>query len=90
MPVSLSPDVAMFILSAPASWSPAVVVEEENELEGVAVSSIPFDKLGELESHLVRHRELFLSRQIETYKIDMVRYVPRHTHTHRVPHGSVL
>ena len=32
-----------------------------------------FDKLGELESHLIRHRELFLSRQIETYKIDMVR-----------------
>ena len=32
-----------------------------------------FDKLGELELHLIRHRELFLSRQIETYKIDMVR-----------------
>lgn len=50
-----------------------VVVEEENELEGVAVSSISFDKLSEQERHLVRHRELFLSRQIETYKIDMVR-----------------
>ena len=66
----------------PVSWSPpsavsgclaAVVVEEENELEGVAVSSISFDKLSEQERHLVRHRELFLSRQIETYKIDMVR-----------------
>ena len=53
----------------------AVVVEEENELEGVAVSSISFNKLSEQERHLVRHRELFLSRQIETYKIDMVRYV---------------
>ena len=52
-----------------------VVVGEENELEGVAVSSISFDKLSEQERHLVRHRELFLSRQIETYKIDMVRYV---------------
>lgn len=51
----------------------AMVVEEENELEGVAVSSISFDKLSEQERHLVRHRELFLSRQIETYKIDMVR-----------------
>ena len=52
-----------------------VVVEEENELEGVAVASMSFNKLGEQERHLVRHRELFLSRQIETYKIDMVRYV---------------
>lgn len=51
------------------------MVEEENELEGVAVSSISFDKLSEQERHLVRHRELFLSRQIETYKIDMVRWV---------------
>ena len=32
-----------------------------------------FDKLSELEAHIIRHRELFLSRQIETYKIDMVR-----------------
>lgn len=59
-----------------------MVVEEENELEGVAVSSISFDKLSEQERHLVRHRELFLSRQIETYKIDMVRYVSLHTHPH--------
>jgi metastasis-associated protein MTA len=51
----------------------SIVVEEENELEGVAVSSFSFDKLSEQERHLVRHRELFLSRQIETYKIDMVR-----------------
>lgn len=58
-----------------ASFSLLVVVEEENELEGVAVSSISFDKLSEQERHLVRHRELFLSRQIETYKIDMVRWV---------------
>ena len=33
-----------------------------------------FDKLSDLEKHMIRHRELFLSRQIETYKIDMVRY----------------
>lgn len=51
-----------------------MVVEEENELEGVAVSTVSFDKLSDQERHLVRHRELFLSRQIETYKIDMVRY----------------
>ena len=58
----------------------SVVVEEENELDGVAVSSISFDKLSEQERHLVRHRELFLSRQIETYKIDMVRWVMYTTH----------
>ena len=63
-----------------------VVVEEENELDGVIVSCMSFDKLSEQERHLVRHRELFLSRQIETYKIDMVRYcniihTPLHYHT---------
>ncbi len=55
----------------------AVAVEEENELESSQSKTLPvcnnFDKLTELEAHLVRHRELFLSRQIETYKIDMVR-----------------
>lgn len=52
----------------------AVAVEEENEMENDAgILCNNFDKLGELESHLIRHRELFLSRQIETYKIDMVR-----------------
>lgn len=34
-----------------------------------------YSKLSDLNKHLIRHRELFLSRQIETYKIDMVRYV---------------
>lgn len=53
-----------------------VAVEEENEVEANdTMLSNNFDKLNELESHLIRHRELFLSRQIETYKIDMVRYV---------------
>ena len=32
-------------------------------------------KLTELHKHLLHHRELFLSRQIETHKIDMVRCV---------------
>ena len=57
-----------------------VAVEEENEMESSGTStSNPtilcnnFDKLGEMEAHLIKHRELFLSRQIETYKIDMVR-----------------
>ena len=40
-----------------------------------AMSENSNSKLGELDRHLIRHRELFLSRQIETYKIDMVRYV---------------
>ena len=59
-----------------------VAVEEENELEAASSGASSetvlcnnFDKLGDLELHLIRHRELFLSRQIETYKIDMVRYV---------------
>ena len=51
-----------------------MAVEEENEMEeGAGKLCNNFDKLGELELHLIRHRELFLSRQIETYKIDMVR-----------------
>lgn len=55
-----------------------VAVEEENELEANGDGNPTplcnnFDKLGEMESHLIKHRELFLSRQIETYKIDMVR-----------------
>ena len=32
-----------------------------------------YEKLTELQKHQIKHRELFLSRQIETYKIDMVR-----------------
>jgi len=31
--------------------------------------------LNEAERHLIKHRELYLTRQIETFKIDMVRYV---------------
>lgn len=52
---------------------PTVAVEEENELDSSLPSGNNFDKLSELERHIIRHRELFLSRQIETYKIDMVR-----------------
>lgn len=52
---------------------PTVATEEENEIDNPEVALNSFDKLGELDSHLIRHRELFLSRQVETYKIDMVR-----------------
>ncbi len=50
-----------------------VATEEENEMDNPEVAKNSFEKLGELDSHLIRHRELFLSRQVETYKIDMVR-----------------
>lgn len=50
-----------------------LAVEEESEGDSSIPSYNNFDELSELERHLVRHRELFLSRQIETYKIDMVR-----------------
>jgi len=50
-----------------------VAVDEESEADNGAKVWNGFDKLSEMESHLIRHRELFLSRQIETYKIDMVR-----------------
>ncbi|XP_064403527.1 metastasis-associated protein MTA3-like isoform X2 [Halichondria panicea] len=50
-----------------------MATEEENEVENPEVAKNSFDKLGELDGHLIRHRELFLSRQVETYKIDMVR-----------------
>lgn len=52
-----------------------MAVEEENELDPSIANLNNFDKLSELQMHLIRHRELFLSRQIETYKIDMVRSV---------------
>ena len=52
-----------------------VAVEEENEMDGSDLLGNQFDKLGTLQKHLIRHRELFLSRQVETYKIDMVRSV---------------
>lgn len=52
-----------------------MATEEENEIENPEISKNSFEKLGDLDSHLIRHRELFLSRQMETYKIDMVRYV---------------
>lgn len=51
-----------------------VALEEENLEEGFPRASF-VEELDELELHLVKHRELFLSRQIETFKIDMVRYV---------------
>ncbi len=50
-----------------------VATEEENEINNPEVAKNSFEKLGELDGHHVRHRELFLSRQVETYKIDMVR-----------------
>jgi len=64
-----------FFLHPFISWClpPTVAVEEENELDSSLPSGNNFDKLSELERHIIRHRELFLSRQIETYKIDMVR-----------------
>ena len=52
-----------------------MAVEEENELDPSIANLNNFDKLSDLQLHLIRHRELFLSRQIETYKIDMVRSV---------------
>ncbi|KAL5463382.1 hypothetical protein EMCRGX_G032275 [Ephydatia muelleri] len=51
----------------------ALVVEEENEMESANGGSSDHKKLTELHKHLLHHRELFLSRQIETHKIDMVR-----------------
>jgi hypothetical protein len=51
-----------------------VALEEENIDEGYPLASF-VEELNNLELHLVKHRELFLSRQIETFKIDMVRYV---------------
>lgn len=49
-----------------------MALEEENLDEGFPRAAYVED-LDELELHLSKHRELFLSRQIETYKIDMVR-----------------
>lgn len=57
------------------SYHTQVAVEEENEMDGSELLGNQFDKLGNLQKHLIRHRELFLSRQVETYKIDMVRSV---------------
>ena len=50
-----------------------VAVEEENELDQNLPRANNYEKLSDLQKHQVKHRELFLSRQIETYKIDMVR-----------------
>ena len=50
-----------------------VAVEEENEMDTTIPRANNFDKLSDLQKHQIKHRELFLSRQIETYKIDMVR-----------------
>lgn len=52
-----------------------VAIEEENEMDSTIPRANNFDKLNDLQKHQIKHRELFLSRQIETYKIDMVRYV---------------
>ena len=53
----------------------SVAVEEENEMDVSIPRNNNYDKMTPLQKHQIRHRELFLSRQIETYKIDMVRYV---------------
>lgn len=49
-----------------------VALEEENLEEGFPHASF-VEELDELDLHLAKHRELFLSRQVETFKIDMVR-----------------
>lgn len=54
-------------------FNSSVAVEEENELDLNLPRGNNYDRLSELQKHQVKHRELFLSRQIETYKIDMVR-----------------
>lgn len=64
-----------FILFDTVNTLNTVAVEEENEMDGSDLLGNQFDKLGTLQKHLIRHRELFLSRQVETYKIDMVRSV---------------
>lgn len=51
----------------------ALAVEEENEMDTTIPHANNYEKLTELQKHQIKHRELFLSRQIETYKIDMVR-----------------
>ena len=48
-------------------------MEEDNEMDGSIPRANNYDSLSELQKHQAHHRELFLSRQIETYKIDMVR-----------------
>ena len=53
----------------------SVAVEEENEMDVSIPRNNNYDKMTPLQKHQIRHRELFLSRQIETYKIDMVRYI---------------
>ncbi len=64
----------MYSLSLTPSLSiTTVAVEEENELDQNLPKANNVDKLTELQKHQINHRELFLSRQIETYKIDMVR-----------------
>ena len=65
------PPLSFSLLSFSCSF--IVAVEEENELDISLPTRNNFDKLSELEAHIIRHRELFLSRQIETYKIDMGR-----------------
>ncbi len=66
-------DVWISLVSLDSLLSPVVAVDEESEADNGTKLWNGFDKLGEMEAHLIRHRELFLSRQIETYKIDMVR-----------------
>lgn len=50
----------------------AVVSEEGQALDG-NYGGNGIHILNEAERHLIKHRELYLTRQIETFKIDMVR-----------------
>ena len=56
-----------------SSVSLPVAIDEDNEMDGSIPRANNYDNLTELHKHQAHHRELFLSRQIETYKIDMVR-----------------
>jgi len=52
-----------------------VVVSEEGQPFDGNYGGNGLRNLNEAERHLIKHRELYLTRQIETFKIDMVRYV---------------
>ena len=50
-----------------------VVVSEEGQALDGNYGGNGIHILNEAERHLIKHRELYLTRQIETFKIDMVR-----------------
>lgn len=51
--------------------------ELEEEMENPEMSDLP-----EKQKHQLRHRELFLSRQLESLPATHIRYAHTHTHTH--------